>query len=323
MKKIIFTCLLSIFIVPIAKSQTMLVKGIVKDDKTNPLHFVFVLDAQHKEATYTDSLGNFSILVHPDSKLEFGLTGYSAQTITAEGKTDIQILLNGAGNNLSNNQETLSAQVKTSRSSDNEPVTIGTGGLIMPSHQKGEVHGSRYFPNYFVRGFIIMTTNALIQNHNYLFTYEKMNGTLMITKDKKSIEQLSFDDVKSFKLYTNTDECLSFEKVPSIDQLHYFQVLAVGSKYKIYKLVKTKFVRSDFVNNGVTQHGNDYDEYVDDAEYYLQDGSTKTLKKITLKKKALKEAFSNEADKLNSFLSKVSGSIDDAYLSKLGTYMNQ
>ncbi len=124
-------------------------------------------------------------------------------------------------------------------------------------------------------------------------------------------------------IYNNAGERFDFEKMPAINISHYVQVLASGKKYKIYKLIKTKFVKADFVNNGVTSHGNDYDEYVDDADYYVVDLQTNQPQKLALKKKSIKENFAKEADKVNKFLSDNSGSIDDAYLNKLGAYMNQ
>jgi hypothetical protein len=45
--------------------------------------------------------------------------------------------------------------------------------------------------------------------------------------------------------------------------------------------------------------------------------------KLSLKKKSIKEDFANEAAKVNKYLSDNGGSINDAYLSKLGAYMNQ
>ncbi len=77
------------------------------------------------------------------------------------------------------------------------------------------------------------------------------------------------------------------------------------------------------MNNGVTAHGNDYDEYVDDADYYVLDIKAGQPQKLSLKKKSIKEDFAKDADKVNKYLSDNSGSIDDAYLSKLGAYMNQ
>ena len=47
------------------------------------------------------------------------------------------------------------------------------------------------------------------------------------------------------------------------------QVLSAGSKYKIYKLTTTKFIKSDMETNGLVSSGNPYDEYADEITYYV------------------------------------------------------
>jgi hypothetical protein len=69
--------------------------------------------------------------------------------------------------------------------------------------------------------------------------------------------------------------------------------------------------------------GNPYDEYVDDADYYVLDVKTNNLQKLPLKKKMLKKGFANDADKADKFIAGNSDDIDDTYLAKFGSYMNQ
>ena len=105
-----------------------------------------------------------------------------------------------------------------------------------------------------------------------------------LTNDNENISQFSWDRTSSFTLFSNNDFQVSFVKEPSIDNAHFLQVLASGKKYKIYKLIKTKFMKSDYVNSGVVSHGNDYDEYVDDVDYYVWDVQGNKAQKIALKK---------------------------------------
>jgi hypothetical protein len=312
--------LLIITTLHIAKAQTGTASGSVKDGKGNPLHFVFVGDEQYKEAAYSDSSGNFTITVHPDSKLKFELAGYKDTTVSIGKNQDLQVVLlllgNSAPNNSLNTKSTLSGSADIQHPND---VDL----LRLPGHEKGKVHGNRYLFDNFAHGFIISSTDALLHDPAYTFDYDKLSGALLLTKDKNSVEEISFDHTKSFTLYSDKDERFVFEKVPGIDNAHYVQVLASGKKYKIYKLIKTRFIKSDYVNNGVTAHGNDYDEYVDDADYYVLDLQGGHPQKLLLKKKSIKEDFAKEADKVNKFLSDNSGNMDDTYLSKLGDYMNQ
>jgi hypothetical protein len=313
--------LLLVATVQITVAQTT-ATGWVKDEKGNPLRFAFVADPQYKNGAYSDSSGYFSIAVHPDSKLEFQLPGYKDTTMNVDKSgADIVAVLKSTGSSGSGNSPGgLSAQVSVQTSDG--VATTDQGGVMAPTHQKGNLRGSQYLFMAFVHGYLINASGDLVQSPDYLFDYDKIGGGLLLTKDKKNISELGWDQTQSFVLFNNANERFEFEKYPAIDKSHYVQVLASGKKYKIYKLIKTRFVKSDFVNNGVTQHGNDYDEYVDDADYYVLDVAGNQPQKLSLRKKSIKEDFAKEADKVNKYLSDHSGDINDAYLSKLGAYMN-
>jgi hypothetical protein len=322
MKKTFFMCLLLIAAAQFTKAQITNATGSVKDDKGSPLHFVFISDDQYKNAAFTDSLGNFTITVQPDSKLKFDLPGYESTTIAVDkNNAALQVVLKSSGSTAS--QASITAKVTAQSSGNEAATTYGSGGVIAPGHQKGNTHGNMYLFDTFEHGFLITASGQLVHDPNDRYDYDKMGGALLFSNDNKTISQISWDQTKSFMLVSNTDQPFVFEKAPAIDQSHYVQVLASGKKYKIYKLIKTKFVKSDYVNTGVASRGNDYDEYVDDADYYVIDMQGGQPQKLSLKKKSIKEDFAKDADKVNKYLSDNSGSIDDAYLSKLGAYMNQ
>jgi hypothetical protein len=317
--------LLLLLLIPlslITHAQSNTITGTVKDEQGNPLHYVFVLDEQAKNAVFTDSLGNFSITGNLVSKLHFNLAGHEGKTVDVADKAALQVVLkstDAAGSG--NTPTTISAQITTTNT--NALATIGDGGVIAPTHQKGELRGSMYLFKTFVHGYIITSAGVVTYNPDYLFDYDKMGGALLLTQDKQTITEVPWDQTQSFIVYSNGDERLVFEKAPGIDPSHYVQVLASGKKYKIYKLIKTKFVKSDYVNGGIVSHGTDFDEYVDDADYYLWDVQANQPQKLLLKKKSIKEDFAKEADKINKYLTDNSGRINETYLSKLGDYMNQ
>jgi hypothetical protein len=320
MRRFFFIGLLIAATIQITKAQTNIISGSTQDEKGNPLHFVFVEDRQYKTASFSDSLGNFAIEVHPDSKLQFDKAGHKDTLLSIDKSgAGLQVILRSLSAESGN-----SINTKSTLSTDPEFERPNEGSLPdLPGHRKGNLRGNRYLLDNFGHGFFIKSSGELVYNPNYKFDYDKVGGWLLLTKGNEAVLELSRDETKSFTLYSNTDERFVFEKAPAIDQSHFVQVLAAGKKYKIYKLIKTKFVKSDYVNNGMTSHGNDYDEYVDDADYYVLDVQGNQQQKLTLKKKSIKEDFAKEADKINKYLSDNSGSIDDAYLSKLGAYMNQ
>jgi hypothetical protein len=273
--------LLFMSLVLITKAQSNTVTGSVKDEQGSPLHYVFVLDEQAKNAVFTDSLGNFTITGNPVSKLHFNLAGHEGKWVDVKDNAALQVVLKstdaaGSGNTPS----TISAQITTTNT--NGLATIGDGGVIAPTHQKGELRGSQYLFKTFAHGFIINSDGGIVYNPDYLFDYDKIGGALLLTQDKQTITEVGWDQTKSFTVYSNEDVPFVFEKAPAIDPSHYVQVLASGKKYKIYKLIKTTFVKADYVNSGVVAHGTDFDEYVDDADYYLWDVQTNQSQKLSL-----------------------------------------
>jgi hypothetical protein len=325
MKKTLFVCALLFATVQVTKAQLNNITSSVTNEKGTPLHDVFVADDQYKNATFTDSLGGFTIAVHPDSKLRFEHAGYKDTLITAvKPGADMSVTLKSTAGSVAS-ADNPTGRAASEGLSKNEVAVISNdmGGYLKPAHEKGDTRGSQYLCETFVHGYMISSAGELVHNPSFLFDYDKIGGRLLLTRDNKLITEVGWDQINSFTLFSNTDERFDFEKAPAIDPSHYVQVLASGTKYKIYKLIKTRFAKADYVNNGAAAHGHDYDEYIDDADYYVFDPQTNQPKKFSLRKKSIKEAFAKEADKINKYLSDNPGDIDDAYLSKLGVYMNQ
>jgi hypothetical protein len=325
MKKTLFICVLTLATAQLTQAQVSNITGIVADAKGNPLHDVFVADNHYKTATFSDSLGSFSIAVRPDSKLHFERAGFK-DTLIVTVKSGMQVAMSpGASGEQGSAAGTPSGQGQLESLTRNEVARISNdiGGYLKPSHEKSDTRGSQYLFETFVHGYMINSAGEIINKPNYLFDYDKMSGNLLFTRDNKTMVIADGDETKSFSLFSNTDERVNFEKVLSIDKSHYVQVLASGQKYKICKLIKTRFARADYVNNGAAPHGHDYDEYIDEPDYYLVDVQSNQAQKFSPKKKSIKEVFAKEADKVSKYISDNSGRIDDAYLSKLGNYMNQ
>src|SRR5437016_7923712 len=98
MKKTLFICMLLFATVQVTKAQVNNITGSVTNEKGNPVHDVFVADDQYKNATFTDSLGNFVIAVHPDSKLKLEHAGYKDTLITEiKPAAGIQVALKSTG----------------------------------------------------------------------------------------------------------------------------------------------------------------------------------------------------------------------------------
>jgi hypothetical protein len=331
MKKSAF--ILTILLVTIGKlsiAQSITVTGNINDGKGNPLHYVFVADNELKTAVFTDSLGNFTIAIPPGLKLKFRHEGFADTLITiTNSNTSLQFAMRSLGSGSTGTlsaQKTVSEQGQSAHTEGSDMGSLSNGSSIGGAglaHKKGNVHGSRYLFEDFVHGFLVNSSNGIVYDPAYLFDYDKIGGGLLVAKDPTSVVEADRDQTNSFTLYSNTDQRFVFEKVPTIDAKHYVQVLTSGKKYAIYKTISTTFKKSDFINAGITTHGNDYDEFVDDYVYYFFDVQTNQMQKINLRKKALKAAFAKEADKVNKYFSDNTGEIDDTYVEDLGDYMNK
>ena len=200
---------------------------------------------------------------------------------------------------------------------------VSAQAYLITRKVKEPTRGSRYFFAGFVRGALINSKGLLIKNPGYTYNYDKMSGVLLLKSANQPIMLASKADIQSFTLYNRERNAFVFEKVPAIDTGRYAQVLALGLKYKVYKLIRTQFTRSNYRNDGVITEGNKYDEYVDEGKYYVLNVTTNSLQPIKLKLSSLKSAFPADEDKLNQFISlHPLDTIGDVYLGSLGEFMN-
>ena len=305
-------------------AQPTIANGSVKDEQGNPVQYAFIREKPLTLATFSDSLGNFKLNVYPNATLQVNCKGYTGAGVNVAGNTNFDIVLKRLSGAAAADEVSGKTQGSVSGGStrSNQNFQFEVGAVFAPSN-KGEAHGSQYFFDNWAHGFIIDTKDSLIENAEYLYNYDKMGGGLLFTKDGKSAMVANSEQVKSFTLFSNSGETAVFEKVPAIDNTHYLQVLASGKKYKIYKLVTTQFVKSNYQTNGISSSGNNYDEYVNTGTYYVLTVAGNQVHPLSLKKKSIKEVFATDADKLNKFMSSHSSDIDDSYLSDLGDYLNK
>jgi len=198
-----------------------------------------------------------------------------------------------------------------------------TGSLLPVFSQKEETKGSRYLFNEWAHGSVVNADNSAFNNSGYLYNYDKMEGGLLMTGDKQSAIEVDKAKIKSFTVYIDKDKPIVFENVPPVDNAHFVQVISAGTKFKIYKLTKTKFVKSNYHTDGLVSSGNPYDEYVDEDSYFVLTAGNE-MKKLNLKKKSVKEVFASEGEKVNKFFSENnSDTINDDFLKSLGDYLNK
>lgn len=321
----------------VIKAQTITINGTIKNEKAMPVPFALVQDKVSNSAVYSDSTGNFSIKITPGSSLLVTSKGYKDEILKIGEKNNFQVVLK-------DNDDDQKSRIDNSNidytkndafsghtninsvynsSSAVEGGEIKFNGASFPiAKEKEETHGSRYYFRDWVNGFVINTKGEKINNAALFFNYDKVSGDVLLSHDQKTAIVVNPDQIKSFTLYDVTKNQHTFEIIPAVDKAFFAEVLSNGSKYKIYKLTKTKFIPSDYFTNGLVTRGNSYDEYADENTYYLFNANNQ-MDKLSLKQKAIKQAFKDDEIKLNAFFSlNKSRNIDDKFLEDLGDYMN-
>lgn len=201
-------------------------------------------------------------------------------------------------------------------------ITTGNGTFVSLS-SKEDTKGSQLFFTGWAKGEAQKKTGEIIKGDMYEFNYDKINGNLIVSESKREPIAVSQDAVTRFTLYNKGEAPVTFVVVPAIDTRRYSILLTAGKNYQFYKLVKTKFEKANFKTDGITSSGNKYDEFTDEYTYYVvKQGSDKPVK-LSLKKKAIKEVFSADIDKVNKFMADNTGDIDEEYVKRLCENLNQ
>lgn len=201
-------------------------------------------------------------------------------------------------------------------------LASGSGTFYNISRTEG-TKGSRYLFDTWAKGSVVDSKGNTIKNDSYGFNYDKINGALLLTQDKQTAVDVSKEQVKTFTVYDKLEQPITFEYVPAIDPTHFSQVLSAGAKYKVYKLTKTTFVKANYKSDGMTSSGNKYDEYTDEAAYYVFNIKTAQLQKVPLKNKAIKQVFADDVDKVKAFYSAHGDDeIDENFLKSLADSLN-
>lgn len=330
MKKTFFFLLLMISICGITAAQTVAITGTVQDAGGNLLHYAFVQDQSSKSGVYTDSVGHFSFQAQPNGRLRVSCAGYKDAAVNFTGQNNLVVTLSpdapaANADAQSDNNALQDALVKQMDQTNKNTVAsdFQQGSAITLIHTKGATQGSRYLFKTWVHGYVVNAQDSLVQNPGILLNYDKTGGRLMLTKDRVSAIAIYQDKVKSFTLFDTFDQPYTFTIVPEIDKTHYVQVLSSGNNYRIYKAIKTRFVAANYESDGLASSGNDFDQYEDEFTYYILNVKTNQLQKISLKKKAIKQAFAAEEKKTNDYFKTNDGDIDDGYLTAIGDYMNK
>lgn len=97
-KRILFTLSILVLMVASAHAQTVKVSGTVTDASDGlPLPGVTVLELNSTNGAVTDIDGNYYLTVSEGATIQFSYIGYAAQKIKVNGRTSLNVALEGAG----------------------------------------------------------------------------------------------------------------------------------------------------------------------------------------------------------------------------------
>jgi hypothetical protein len=328
MKKQILSTLLCVLAAQLVMAQSITASGTVKNEKGQAVASALVQEADTKTATYTDSTGFFTLSLKGNSAIVVSARGYKDEKVT--GKDNLLVVLKPGKSsakalNLDDPNKPAAGVPLENKNQGTAFFNVsGASGSLFNISHKEDTKGSRYLVgDGWAKGYVVDKTGATVKNDNFAYNYDKINGSLLLTQDKRAAVDVDRDQIKSFTIYNKLDQPETYQLITAINPTHYTQVLSDGSKYKVYKFTKTTFVKSDFKTDGMTSTGNHYDEYVDEPTYYVLNVKTSALQKISLKAKAIKQVFAADADKVKAYFSDhADDDINDTFLSNLADSLN-
>lgn len=200
--------------------------------------------------------------------------------------------------------------------------TLNSGTMLPVLKHQDETKGSRYLIKGFAYGLIVDNTGKVIADSVHLLNYDKIDGQLMIAQDAGNYLEVDKEKVAAFAFRT-PDTAFVFLNVPILSKVNYFMLIASGPRYSVYKSIRTQFVKANYVSNGLTESGHNYDEYVDTETYFWVAGKD-SAGVFELKKKSIKSVFASEKPRVDEYFSKHKlDDIDDTFVKGLINYLNE
>lgn len=184
--------------------------------------------------------------------------------------------------------------------------------------------GSAFLSDKWIRGSVELASHKRVPagNQSLFFNFDKINQLVYVIDQSKREWSYPIDSVSGFELMIN-NQIFSFEKISWISNSYFLIPVYKSEKgYSLYKRLFTKWERSAYQNVGYYSTGKKYDEYIDYYEYYLIYPGNSRFRKLNLKEKAVRKAFSDETSLLAEFFNLHDNEIDEQNLIGLLQYVN-
>ena len=193
-----------------------------------------------------------------------------------------------------------------------------------PFHTYELKGGLLLFEKYWAHARVELRDHKILQNDSLFFNYDKMNHTLLVTKDFKSMLTVPKENFNSVTFYL-MDSVYVLEHVDQINSRDlFFEILRDDNKYSLYKYIMTAFNDVNYHSNGLETGGNDYGTLVDHTVYYIvfPNKEYKKLNKVDVK--SIQKAFksSSDSNKVETWLTGKGEKGGESLLLDLIIYLN-
>jgi hypothetical protein len=180
------------------------------------------------------------------------------------------------------------------------------------------------FEKYWAHGRVELPDHRILQNDSLFYNYDKMNQTLLVTKDFKTmltVEKKNFISATLFLM----DSVYVLEHVDLINSRDlFFELLRDDNKYSLYKDILTEFRDVSYRSSGLAAEGYTNATLVDHSIFYIVFRNKEYKKLNKIDKKSIQKAFSSSSDKdkVESWLSGKSIDGGESLLWDLIAYLN-
>ncbi len=188
-----------------------------------------------------------------------------------------------------------------------------------------ELHGSLLlFDKGWAHAKVELPDNKILKNDTLFFNYNKMEQTLLVTRDFRTMMTVEKDKFKSVTFFYK-DSVYLLKHVNEINSRDlFFELLRDDNNYSLYLNILTEFRDVNYRTNGLVSDGNSYSDLINHPIYFIVFPNKQHKKLNSIDKKSILKAFSsdNNKDKVEQWLSDKNPAGGEAMLMNLIMYLN-
>jgi len=203
--------------------------------------------------------------------------------------------------------------------------TAAVGSFVNFHAPKDNTKGRRMLLADWAKGSVTTSKDSVIQNDQTVFNYDKITHDLYYSMDRQTVIEAERSHIKGFTFAT-MDGDVQYARLDLVKPEAFFQVFTPfdNTHYGFYSLIKTEFKKADYRTDGMVETGNNYDEYVDNVQYYIVAPGGKAYQPVELKKKSLRTALPEAKTKVEEYLSQhKNDDINETFVKNLIGYVNK